>query len=137
MRLLKIQNFFLKKGKKELSHKVIKQILITLRKKKSNKIKMSILIEKALMHTQPLLNIKRTTKGKRTFIKPYILKPLKNEKYTNKLIIHSSQLRHEKTILNKVACELLEASEGKGLGVKKVKELYELVLSHKAYMKYF
>ena len=64
------------------------------------------------------------------------MKPFKSINYTNKLIINSAANRYERGIAEKIAAEFLDTSEGKGLGVKKVKEINELVLENRAYIKY-
>nr|YP_010428166.1 ribosomal protein S7 [Hydnora abyssinica]USN93581.1 ribosomal protein S7 [Hydnora abyssinica] len=134
-------NKSLKKGKKSLSYRIIREVLYIIKyKTNSNPL---IIFKKALLNLIPKLLLKakkgpKKTKGKKLSKISVIVETETLRLQAEKLAIHwlvlSSKERSNKTLSKKLSLEIIEASLNKGNAIRKKDEYMKLVAEHKIYV---
>jgi len=89
--------------------------------------------KKALNNVMPSLEVKSRRVGGATFQVPMEVRPGRKESLGMKWLIKYSRLRHEKTMRDKLAGEIIAAAKGEGASVKKKDEVHRMAEANKAF----
>jgi small subunit ribosomal protein S7 len=92
--------------------------------------------KKALENVKPVLEVKSRRVGGSTYQVPVEVKPNRRTSLAIRWIITYSQGRGEKTMRDKLAGELLDASNNKGSSVKKREDTHKMAEANKAFAHY-
>lgn len=89
--------------------------------------------KKALNNVMPGVEVKSRRVGGATFQVPTEVRPERKESLGMKWMIKYARLRHEKTMRDKLAGEIIAASKGEGASVKKKDEVHRMAEANKAF----
>lgn len=89
--------------------------------------------KKALNNVMPGVEVKSRRVGGATFQVPTEVRPARKQALGMKWLIKYSRLRHEKTMTEKLAAEVIAASKGEGAAVKKKDDTHRMAEANKAF----
>lgn len=89
--------------------------------------------KKALNNVMPAVEVKSRRVGGATFQVPMEVRPDRKVALGMKWMIKYTRLRHEKTMMEKLAGEIIAASKGEGASVKKKDDTHRMAEANKAF----
>ena len=130
----KFVNMLMKHGKKSTAEKILYQAFDSVNKK-SGQDGMDI-FKKALENVRPFVEVKSRRVGGATYQVPVEVRPVRQTTLAMRWIIDAAKKRGEKSMINKLAGELVDASEQKGAAMKKREETLRMAEANKAFSHY-
>ena len=88
---------------------------------------------KALNNVMPGVEVRSRRVGGATFQVPSEVRPDRKIALGMKWLIKYTRLRHEKTIVERLAAEIIAASKGEGASVKKKEDTHRMAEANKAF----
>jgi small subunit ribosomal protein S7 len=92
--------------------------------------------KKAVENVKPVLEVKSRRVGGSTYQVPVEVKPNRRTSLAIRWLISYSQARGEKTMRDKLAGELLDASNNRGNAIKKKEDTHKMAEANKAFAHY-
>ena len=89
--------------------------------------------KKALNNTSPSVEVKSRRVGGATFQVPLEVRPSRKAALGMKWLIKAARSRHEKTMAQNLASEIIAASKGEGAAVKKKDDTHRMAEANKAF----
>jgi small subunit ribosomal protein S7 len=117
-----IINKVLLAGKRSLAERVVYEALETV-KEKSGGDALTVL-KRAVENTKPQLEVKSRRVGGATYQVPVEVKPRRATTLSIRWLVGFSRQRREKTMAQRIANELLDASNGIGAAVKRREDMH-------------
>ena len=130
----KFVNMLMKHGKKSTAEKILYQAFDSVNKK-SGQDGMDV-FKKALDNVRPFVEVKSRRVGGATYQVPVEVRPVRQTTLAMRWIIDAAKKRGEKSMINKLAGELVDASEQKGAAMKKREETLRMAEANKAFSHY-
>lgn len=127
-------NRIIKRGKKSVAQKVVYSAL-DLIKQKTNQEPLDI-FKKALKNVSPLVKVKARRIGGSTYQVPVEVYQFEGESLASRWIIQTTRNRSGKSMSEKLAMELIDASNGQGSSVKKKEDTHRMAEANKAFAHY-
>ncbi len=93
-------------------------------------------LKRALDNVKPALEVKSRRVGGATYQVPVEVRPRRSTTLAIRWIIGYSRQRREKTMAERLAAELLDASNGIGTAVKRKDDMHKMAESNKAFAHY-
>ena len=93
-------------------------------------------LKRALDNVKPALEVKSRRVGGATYQVPVEVRPRRSTTLSIRWIIGYSRQRREKTMAERLAAELLDASNGIGTSVKRRDDMHKMAESNKAFAHY-
>jgi small subunit ribosomal protein S7 len=121
-------------GKKSVAEKIIYGAIdiISDRSGKDDQETISLLTT-ALDNVKPSVEVKSRRVGGATYQVPGEVRSVRRETLAMRWVIDSARKRNEKTMAQRVAGELMDASENRGSAVKKREEVHKMAEANKAF----
>lgn len=94
------------------------------------------IFEKALENVRPSIEVKSRRVGGSTYQVPVEIRPERRQALAMRWIISYSRNRGEKTMAERLAAELAEASAGRGSSVKKREDTHRMAEANRAFSHY-
>ena len=132
--LAKFINHLMVSGKKSVAESIVYGALDIV-KQKSKKEPLEV-FTKALETISPTVEVKSRRVGGATYQVPVEVRPERRMTLSMRWLVDSARSRNEKSMMLKLAAELLEASEGKGTAVKKREDVHRMAEANKAFSHY-
>ena len=130
----KFVNMLMKHGKKSVAEKILYQAFTSVQKKNGQE---GIeVFKKALENVRPSVEVKSRRVGGATYQVPVEVRPVRQTTLAMRWIIDAAKKRGEKSMINKLAGELIDASEQKGAAMKKREETLRMAEANKAFSHY-
>jgi small subunit ribosomal protein S7 len=129
-----VVNKILSRGKRSLSERIVYQALDIV-KEKSGAEPVATL-KRAVENTKPQLEVKSRRVGGATYQVPVEVRPRRATTLSIRWIVGYSRQRREKTMAERLANELLDASNGTGAAVKRREDMHKMAESNKAFAHY-
>ncbi|MEK9686722.1 MAG: 30S ribosomal protein S7 [Proteobacteria bacterium] len=132
--LSKFINMTMMSGKKSVAEKIIYGAIdiISDRSGKDDQEAISLLTT-ALDNVKPSVEVKSRRVGGATYQVPVEVRSVRRETLAMRWVIDSARKRNEKTMAQRVAGELMDASENRGSAVKKREEVHKMAEANKAF----
>lgn len=92
--------------------------------------------KKALDNVKPMLEVKSRRVGGATYQVPVEVRPERKLSLALRWIVNYSRARGEKSMRDKLAAELIDASNSKGGAVKKREDVHKMAEANKAFAHY-
>jgi small subunit ribosomal protein S7 len=92
--------------------------------------------KKALENAKPMLEVKSRRVGGATYQVPVEVKPNRRQSLASRWIIDSARTRPEHSMAERLAAELIEASNGRGGAMKKREDVHKMAEANKAFAHY-
>ena len=124
-------NMIMRSGKKSTAEKIMYFALDNVAEKSS--LDSVELMEKALENVRPMVEVKSRRVGGATYQVPVEVRASRRNTLAMRWLIEAAQKRGEKTMAQKLAGELLDASENKGTAVKKREDTHRMAEANKAF----
>jgi small subunit ribosomal protein S7 len=129
-----IVNKVLERGKRSLAERVVYEALDMV-KDRSDGDPVAVL-KRAVENTKPQLEVKSRRVGGATYQVPVEVRPRRAATLSVRWLVGYSKQRREKTMAQKLAAELLDASNGVGTAVKRREDMHKMAESNKAFAHY-
>ena len=130
----KFVNMLMKHGKKSVAEKILYQSFDSVQKKNGQE--GLDIFKKALENVRPTVEVKSRRVGGATYQVPVEVRPVRQTTLAMRWIIDAANKRGEKSMINKLAGELIDASEQRGAAMKKREETLRMAEANKAFSHY-
>ena len=133
-RITKFINTVMTRGKKSTAERIVYGAFdIVAEKAKDDPIKVW---DKALGNVKPKVEVKSRRVGGSTYQVPVDVRPERSQALGMRWLVSYSRDRGEKTMMEKLAGEILDASQNKGNAVKKREDTHKMAEANKAFAHY-
>jgi small subunit ribosomal protein S7 len=132
--ITQIVNKVLERGKRSLAERIVYEAL-DLIKERSDGDPLSV-VKRAVENTKPQLEVKSRRVGGATYQVPVEVRSKRANTLSIRWLVGYSRQRREKTMAQKLAAELLDASNGVGAAVKRREDMHKMAESNKAFAHY-
>ncbi len=130
----KFINNILKRGKKSVAESILYGAFdIIERKAKESPLEV---FDRAISNVKPMVEVKSRRVGGSTYQVPTEVPPPRRTSLAIRWLISNSQARSEKTMREKLAAELMDASHNRGAAVKKREAVHKMAEANKAFAHY-
>ena len=133
--LAKFINMVMERGKKSVAEKIVYGALDHMSERAKSEDSLSLL-EQALDNVRPVVEVKSRRVGGATYQVPIEVRPNRRNTLAMRWIIDSARKRSEKSMVRRLAGELLDAVEGRGSAVRKREETHRMADANKAFAHY-
>ena len=131
LQIAKFINMIMRNGKKAPAERIMYYALDNISQK--SPMDSVELMEKALENVRPTVEVKSRRVGGATYQVPVEVRVSRRNTLAMRWLIEAAQKRGEKTMSQKLAGELLDASESKGSAVKKREDTHRMAEANKAF----
>ena len=121
-------------GKKSTAEKVVYGALQFMEQKLSKE--PVILLEQAVKNATPLLEVKPRRVGGATYQVPVEVRPDRALSLALRWLVKSAKARTGKSMAEKLAAELIDASQGEGTTIKKREDTHKMAEANRAFAHY-
>ena len=132
--LAKFINVVMVDGKKSISESIVYGALDIVAQK-SGKEHLAV-FEEALDHIRPSVEVKSRRVGGSTYQVPVEVRPSRRNALAMRWLVDAARARGEKSMAERLAGELLDASDNKGTAVKKREDVHRMAEANKAFAHY-
>ena len=132
--LAKFINILMVDGKKSTAEKIVYGALDILADK-SDKEHLD-LFETALDNIRPQVEVKSRRVGGSTYQVPVEVRPVRRNALAMRWLVEAARKRGEKSMAQRLANEMLDASDSKGAAVKKREDVHRMAEANKAFAHY-
>ncbi len=133
--LAKFINHVMVSGKKSTAERIVYGALDTIVKRSGTDDPVSI-FEKALETISPAVEVKSRRVGGATYQVPVEVRSSRRMALAMRWLVESARKRSEKSMDQRLAGEMLDASEGKGAACKKREDVHRMAEANKAFAHY-
>lgn len=114
----KFVNYLMEQGKKSVAYNIFYDAISIIEKKNAAEPGLEVW-KRALSNLMPAVEVKSRRVGGATFQVPVEIRPERKINLSIKWLIDFARQRGEKTMMDKLAAEILAASKGEGAAIKK------------------
>lgn len=132
--ITKIINTIMKDGKKFIAERVLYSALDQV-KEKLNTEPLAVL-KKAVSNVKPMLEVKSRRVGGATYQVPIEIRPARQTTLAIRWIVRMANQRGERDFHNKLAAEIMDASNKTGSAIKKKEDTHKMAEANKAFSHY-
>jgi small subunit ribosomal protein S7 len=129
-----IVNKVLSRGKRSLAEHIVYDALESIKEK--TQAEPIATLKRAVENTKPQLETKSRRVGGATYQVPMEVRPRRATTLSIRWLVGYSRQRREKTMAERLAAELLDASNGVGAAVKRREDTHKMAESNKAFAHY-
>ena len=124
-------------GKKSLAERIVYGALEQARDKTGRPADQAIeVLTLALDNVKPAVEVKSRRVGGATYQVPVEVRSTRRQTLAMRWVIEAAQARNEKSMSQRLAAELLEASENRGAAVRKREDTHRMAEANKAFAHY-
>ncbi len=127
-------NKVLSRGKRSLAERIVYDALDTIKERTAGEPIGTL--KRAIDNTKPQLEVKSRRVGGATYQVPVDVKPRRAATLSVRWLVGYSKQRREKTMSERLANELLDASNGVGAAVKRREDMHKMADSNRAFAHY-
>ncbi|MCP3798894.1 30S ribosomal protein S7 [Allokutzneria sp. A3M-2-11 16] len=121
-------------GKRSIAERIVYGALESCREK--NQADPVVTLKRALDNVKPTIEVKSRRVGGATYQVPIEVKAGRSTTLALRWLVSYSRARREKTMIDRLANELLDASNGLGASVKRREDTHKMAESNKAFAHY-
>ena len=127
----KFVNYLMEEGKKSVAYNIFYDAVEQVEKKTSES---GLEVwKRAMANLTPSVEVKSRRVGGATFQVPVEIRPERKINLSIKWLIDYARLRGEKTMMDKLAAEIIAASKGEGAAIKKKDDTHRMAEANKAF----
>ncbi len=134
VRLAKFMNHVMVSGKKSVAERIIYGAL-TIVEERLKKDPLEV-FDEALENIAPAVEVKSRRVGGATYQVPVEVRPSRRMALAMRWLVEYARKRGEKSMTQRLAGEILDASQGKGAAVKKREDTHRMADANKAFSHY-
>ncbi|HSH28625.1 MAG TPA: 30S ribosomal protein S7 [Thiohalobacter sp.] len=132
-KLAKFMNMLMMSGKKSVAERIVYGALDHISQKSGDPMEV---MEQALDNVSPMVEVKSRRVGGATYQVPIEVRPVRRQTLAMRWVIDAASKRSEKTMAQRLAGEILDASESRGAAVKKREDTHRMAEANKAFAHY-
>ena len=132
--LAKFINMIMESGKKSVAEKIIYVALDRVADRRKNE-PLQVL-EQALEHVRPVVEVKSRRVGGATYQVPVEVRPTRRNSLAIRWLLDAARKRGEKSMAMRLAGELMDAADNRGAAVKKRDDTHRMAEANKAFSHY-
>jgi small subunit ribosomal protein S7 len=129
-----VTNKVLSQGKRTIAERIVYSALDTV-KERTDSDPVAVL-KRAVENVRPELEVRSRRVGGATYQVPVEVRPRRATTLAIRWLVGFSRSRREKTMAERLANEILDASNGVGAAVKRKEDLHKMAESNKAFAHY-
>jgi small subunit ribosomal protein S7 len=129
-----VVNKILSRGKRTLAERIVYSAL-TMVQERSGSEPVTVL-KRAVENTRPEVEVKSRRVGGATYQVPIEVRPRRATTLSIRWLVSYSRQRREKTMAERLANEILDASNGVGAAVKRREDMHKMAESNRAFAHY-
>ena len=134
LKVSRFMNSVMRQGKKSVAESIVYGALETIEHKiKQNPVSV---FEQALDNVMPSVEVRSRRVGGATYQVPVEVRPERRQTLAIRWIIDAAHERNEKTMVDKLSAELLDASNNRGNAVKKREDTHRMAEANRAFSHY-
>ena len=130
----KFVNYIMMQGKKRLAERIVYQCFDLMEKK--TKESAVDTFKKAVENLKPILEVRPRRVGGATYQVPMEVRSERRLALALRWLIGIAQDRPERTMTERLAGEIMEASQGRGSAMKKKEEMHKMAEANRAFAHY-
>ncbi len=135
--LAKFVNMVMERGKKSVAEKIVYGAVDRITEKTGKPSEQSIeLLSTALDNVKPTVEVKSRRVGGATYQVPVEVRSARRQTIALRWVIEAAQARSEKSMAQRLAAELLDASENRGSAVRKREDTHRMAEANRAFAHY-
>ena len=135
--LAKFMNMVMERGKKSVAESIVYGALDRISEKTGKQPDQAIeLLTQALDNVKPMVEVKSRRVGGATYQVPIEVRSTRRQTLAMRWVIDAAAARSEKSMSQRLAAELLEASENRGAAVRKREDTHRMADANKAFAHY-
>ena len=135
--LAKFMNMVMERGKKSVAERIVYGALDRIAERTGRQPDQAIeLLTLALDNVKPMVEVKSRRVGGATYQVPIEVRSTRRQTLAMRWVIDAAQARSEKSMSQRLAAELLEASENRGAAVRKREDTHRMADANKAFAHY-
>ncbi|HVN42124.1 MAG TPA: 30S ribosomal protein S7 [Steroidobacteraceae bacterium] len=135
--LAKFMNMIMERGKKSVAERIVYGALERIAEKTGREADQAIeLLTQALDNVKPMVEVKSRRVGGATYQVPIEVRSQRRQTLAMRWVIEAAAARSEKSMSQRLASELLEASENRGAAVRKREDTHRMADANKAFAHY-
>lgn len=127
----KFVNYLMEQGKKSTAYGIFYDA-VEIVEKKTNESGLEVW-KRAMNNLMPSVEVKSRRVGGATFQVPVEIRPERKINLSIKWLIDYARMRGEKTMMDKLAAEIIAASKGEGAAIKKKDDTHRMAEANKAF----
>ncbi|MGC8480897.1 MAG: 30S ribosomal protein S7 [Acidimicrobiales bacterium] len=127
-------NKILSRGKKTLAQHIVYGAMDEIRERTGND--PLVVLKRAVENTKPELEVRSRRVGGATYQVPVDVKNRRGTTLSIRWLVSYSRARRERTMILRLANEILDASSGIGASVKRKEDLHKMAESNRAFAHY-
>lgn len=132
VQLAKFINMIMHSGKKSTAEGIVYGALDRIAERKSTEEPLTIL-EEALDNIRPVVEVKSRRVGGATYQVPVEVRAVRRTTLAMRWLIDAARARGEKTMAERLAGEVMDASEQRGSAIKKREDTHRMAEANKAF----
>ena len=129
-----VVNKILQRGKRSIAEKIVYDALADIEKRSGGD--PVAVLKRAVENVRPALEVRSRRVGGATYQVPVEVRPRRATTLAIRWIVGYSRQRREKTMAERLANELMDASNGIGAAMKRKEDLQKMAESNKAFAHY-
>ena len=135
--LAKFMNMVMDSGKKSVAESIVYGAIDRMAERTGRQPDQTIeLLTQALDNVKPMVEVKSRRVGGATYQVPVEVRSTRRQTLAMRWVIDAAQARSEKSMSQRLAAELLEASENRGAAVRKREDTHRMADANKAFAHY-
>jgi len=135
--LAKFMNMVMERGKKSVAERIVYGAIDRMAEKSGRQPDQAIeLLTQALDNVKPMVEVKSRRVGGATYQVPVEVRSTRRQTLAMRWVIDAAAARSEKSMSQRLAAELLEASENRGAAVRKREDTHRMAEANKAFAHY-
>ena len=129
-----VVNKILQEGKRSIAEKIVYDALADIEKRSGGD--PVAVLKRAVENVRPALEVRSRRVGGATYQVPVEVRPDRSTTLALRWLISFSRQRREKTMVERLANELLDASNGLGAAVKRREDVHKMAEANRAFAHY-
>ena len=131
----KFVNVLMKDGKKSVAERILYDALNTIRERTGEEDPVAV-FQKAIDNVKPAVEVKSRRVGGSTYQVPIEVRPARKLALAMRWLIQAAKGRGEKTMRLRLAGELLDAAENRGVAIKRKEDTHRMAEANRAFSHY-
>ena len=135
--LAKFMNMVMERGNKSVAERIVYGAIYRMAEKTGRQPDQAIeILNQALDNVKPMVEVKSRRVGGATYQVPVEVRSTRRQTLAMRWVIEAASARSEKSMSQRLAAELLEASENRGAAVRKREDTHRMADANKAFAHY-
>ncbi len=131
----KFVNVLMKDGKKSIAERILYDALNTIKERTGEEDPVAV-FQKAIDNVKPAVEVKSRRVGGSTYQVPIEVRPARKLALAMRWLIQAAKGRSEKTMRLRLAGELLDAAENRGVAIKRKEDTHRMAEANRAFSHY-